>query len=101
MSPLVSEFIGAIIRWALTVFLTWLATHGVLTSEQVERMANPFTAHLLAGAAVALPLAWSLRAKWVGRLKLLAAQLLPAHATEDDIKVLAKEPEIKARAFQS
>ena len=99
MSPLLKEFLATVIRYGLTIVLARLEHAGVLTSDQVTRMAGPFAADILAWLVVLLPLAWGLRAKYVGFLKRLAARALPSHSSQAAIDDRAKDPDIKAQAF--
>ena len=76
MPILLSEFLGALLRWLLTGVGMWLMTHGVITADQSTRF--------LEGAVVAiLTLAWSLFQKYRARLKFLAALELPAGSGEE------------------
>jgi hypothetical protein len=79
MNPLLAQFLGAIIRWALTFAGAWFVSKGIITPEQSNEM--------IGGAIVALlSLAWVLWLKYADRLKLVTALSAPAGATEREIE---------------
>lgn len=86
MSPLLAEFIGALLRWLLTALGASLVARNVITPEQAARFAEGFSGQLVAALALLLPLAWSLWHKWWSRLRLRAARELPAYADDASLR---------------
>lgn len=95
--PLLLEFLGAIIRFALTGVGVWLVNKGVITSEQSGRFIDAATVGM---ALMVVSLAWSVLAKYRSRLKLLGALYGPFGGSEEEAKETAKDPMIKALAFR-
>lgn len=93
--PLILEFLGAVIRFALAGVFGWLVAKGVITADQASRFSAAMVASLAMGGATLL---WSLWAKYKSRLKLTAALELPKGATEDDAKDKAATMPV-AKAF--
>lgn len=85
MNPLLSEFVGAVLRWMLATAGTALVTRNVITAEQSDRFVSALTGHLLYLLPIAASLVWSLVHKYWSDLKLRAARDLPAGASDDDI----------------
>lgn len=83
MSPLLLEFLGAIVRWVLTAAGAALVAHDVITVDQAERFAAGFAPALVLLAA---PLVWSLAHKWYARVTLNAARELPAGAPDAQLR---------------
>lgn len=77
MNPLFEKFAGALIRWALTLIGGWLIKQGILNADDVEKM-------ILAVITVAVPLCWSIWAKWREQRKLATAAGMPK-ATLDEV----------------
>jgi len=86
MSPLLVEFIGALVRWALTAIGASLVTRQIITEDQAHRFAEGFTQQLLLVLPLAVPLVWSVWHKYWSRLKLRAARELPAGADDDTLR---------------
>jgi len=86
MSPLLVEFIGALVRWLLTALGASLVARNVITQEQAARFVEGFSGQLVAALALLLPLAWSLWHKYWARLKLRAARELPAYADDASLR---------------
>ena len=80
MSPLVAEFVGAVVRFLLTAAGAALVSRNIISAEQLPRFVEGFSGPLLSAALMALALAWSLWHKYWSRLKLRAARELPAGA---------------------
>lgn len=95
MSPLLAEFIGAVVRWLLTAAGAYLVAAGVITDEQAGRFVGASVPHVLAVLVLAAPLAWSLWQKYWAGLKLRAARQLPAHA--DDAQLLDRTKDLLFR----
>lgn len=85
MSPLLAEFVGAVLRWLLTAGGAALVAKGVITDEQAGRFVLASAPHLVALVAIAGSLVWSLWHKYWSRLKLRAARELPAGADDDQL----------------
>ena len=83
MSPLLLEFIGAVVRWLLTAAGAALVARNVITADQAERFAAGFAPALVLLAA---PLVWSLAHKWYARVTLNAARDLPAGAPDEQLR---------------
>lgn len=83
MSPLLLEFVGAIVRWLLTAAGAALVARGVITADQAARFAAGFAPGIVLLAA---PLLWSLAHKWYARVTLKAARELPAGAPDDALR---------------
>lgn len=96
MSPLVAEFLGAVVRWLLTALGAVLVARGVITDDQAGRFVIASVPHVVAILIVAVSLAWSLWHKWWSDLKLRAARDLPAGADDADLldrmRALARSP---------
>lgn len=95
MSPLLGEFLGAVIRWALSAVFGYLTLKKIITADQGARFTDGAVSYLLSKGpmlAMALaPLAWSLIAKYRTRIKFLTALEMPAGATEADVKKEIKQ----------
>lgn len=85
MSPLLAEFIGAVVRWLLTALGAALVARGVISDDQVARFVGGAAPHVVAALAIAASLAWSLWHKYWSRLKLRAARELPAGADDEQL----------------
>jgi hypothetical protein len=83
MSPLLVEFIGAIVRWLLTAAGAALVARNVITVDQAARFADGFAPALVLLLA---PLVWSFAHKWYARVTLKAARELPAGAPDDALR---------------
>lgn len=83
MNPMLSSFIGAIVRYALMGLAGYAVQHGLFTETDATKYAE--------AAAVAAPvLAWSLYQKYKGRQKLVTALAAPAGMTENDLEAHIK-----------
>lgn len=92
------EFLGALVRFALTGAGTWLVAKHVITAEQSVRFLDGATA----GALMLLSsLAWSLWQKLSARLTLKAALELPAYASEARAADRAKTNLTMSDAFKA
>lgn len=80
MAALVLELLGALVRAALTTMAGWLMAKGLVTSEQVGRMVEPFTAGIVLMIAT---VAWSLYAKYKGRVQLNTALASPPSTLQE------------------
>ena len=96
--PLLLEFLGAVLRFALTGIGAWLVAKGVITPEQAARFTD---AAVAGGALMLVSLGWSLWAKYRTRLKFLGALKLPAGASEEQAKEIGTLPSVKADAFKT
>lgn len=85
MSPLLAEFIGAVVRFLLTAAGAALVSRNIITADQLPRFVEGFSGPLLSAALMALALAWSLWHKYWSRLKLRAARELPAGADDYEL----------------
>lgn len=83
MNPLLSQFLGAILRWALTFAGAWFVQKGIITPDQSE---------LFIGGAITalLSLAWVLWLKYKDRLKLVTALDSRAGTTEREVERIVK-----------
>ena len=70
MQPLLVEFIGALVRWALTFLGAALVSRHVITADQAQRFAEGFGAEIAGAVLVLGPLVWSLLHKWYARVTL-------------------------------
>lgn len=86
MQTLLVEFLGAVVRWLLTVAGAALVARQVITADQAARFADGFAPELVGAALAALPLVWSLAHKWYARVTLNAARELPAGASDDQLR---------------
>lgn len=86
MQPLLVEFIGAIVRWGLTIFGAALVSKHVITVDQAQRFTNGFAPELAGAVLVAGPLAWSLAHKWYAKTVLDAARELPPGASDEQLR---------------
>lgn len=83
MNPLVSSFIGALVRWLLAGIAGYLVQHCVITGEQSQMY--------VAAAVVGAPaLLWSLWEKYRGKLLLHTAIMSPP-STVTELKEMANE----------
>ncbi len=96
--PLLLEFLGSVLRFALTSAGTWFVAQGVITEDQADRFVDAATA---GGAMMIAALVWSLWAKYRSRLKFLGALYSPMGASEDQAKTVGQLPEVKADAFRT
>ena len=96
MSPLLAEFIGAVVRFLLTAAGAALVSRNVITADQVPHFVDGFVGPVLSGLLMVAALGWSLWHKYWSRLKLRAARELPAGA--DDADVLNKMRDLQFRA---
>lgn len=78
MNPLLSEAIGSILRWALSIAAGLLVQQGIWSQAQAQT-------YVLAASMGALSLGWSLWAKYRARIKFLTALEAPAGATESSV----------------
>jgi uncharacterized membrane protein YqjE len=85
-TPVFAEFMGALIRWALTLITGYLSAKHVITADQADRLATELVKHALLLAPAAVALAWSVVQKYRSRLKFLAAQELPAGASDREVR---------------
>lgn len=99
MTPLFQALLGSLARAALTSLAGYLVAHHVLTSDQSDQFVTKAVAYVLAASPGLLAFAWSLWQKYTSRLKLIAANTLPAGASEDQINAKAKTPAVKAQVF--
>ncbi|HXG71341.1 MAG TPA: hypothetical protein VNJ04_12115 [Gemmatimonadaceae bacterium] len=83
MNPLVSQFISAVLRWALQGAFAYLIAKGVLTEEQGSIMLVG-----LVGSLVTL--AWMLWTKYKDRLKFVTALAAPIGSTERQVEASVK-----------
>jgi hypothetical protein len=83
MNPLLQDFIGTILRKALTSVAVFLVTYGWITPEQSEAYVAGLVLFLLG-------LGWSLWQKYKERLWFLTAIIAPANSTEAEVKALSK-----------
>lgn len=88
MDPMVTEFLGVLVRWAVTSAMAYLVAHHVLTADQGATFGADFIHRALLSLPLLATLAWGLWSKYHGRLKFMAALSMPTCATEND--VLAK-----------
>lgn len=86
MQPLLVEFIGALVRWALTFLGAALVSRHVITADQAQRFAEGFGAEIAGAVLVLGPLVWSLMHKWYARVTLAAARELPPGASDDALR---------------
>lgn len=86
MQPLLMEFIGALVRWALTFLGAVLVSKRVITIDQAQRFTEGFTPEIAGLVLVAAPLIWSLAHKWYARVTLNAARELPAGAPDEQLR---------------
>lgn len=84
MNPLVQDFILTILRKALTIAGTWLATKGLIGQNDVEEYAAGF-------ALLALSLVWSLWKRYRDRLDFLTAIEAPPGTNEKVVRQRAKQ----------
>jgi hypothetical protein len=79
MNPLLAQFLGAILRWALTFAGAWFVKTGIITPDQSE---------LFIGGAITalLSLAWVLWLKYADRLKLVTALDAERGTTEREVE---------------
>ncbi len=96
MSPLLLEFFGAVVRWALTAAGAALVSRNVITADQVPHFVDGFIGPVLSGLLMVAALGWSLWHKYWSRLKLRAARELPAgaddYALADRVRDLLMRP---------
>ena len=85
MSPLLAEFIGAFVRFALTAAGAALVSRNIISAEQLPRFIEGFSGPLLSAVLMAAALVWSLWHKYWSRLKLRAARELPAGADDEQL----------------
>ena len=85
MSPLLAEFIGAVVRFLLTAAGAALVSRNIISAEQLPRFIEGFSGPLLSAVLMAAALVWSLWHKYWSRLKLLAARELPAGADDEQL----------------
>jgi len=74
MNPLLSDFLGSILRHGLTTVAGALVAYGVLTPAQSTTMVAGFVVFLLGWG-------WSLWQKYAAHSKLLAALAVPSGTT--------------------
>lgn len=86
MQPLLVEFIGAIVRWTLTLVGASLVARNVITPDQAQRFTEGFAPELAGAVLVAAPLVWSLVHKWYARVTLEAARELPPGASDEQLR---------------
>lgn len=86
MQPLLVEFIGAVVRWGLTIVGAALVSRHVITADQAQRFADGFGPEIAGLVLVAGPLLWSLAHKWYARVTLAAARELPPGASDDQLR---------------
>lgn len=82
MNELLKQFLGALLRHALTGAAGYFVAKGILTPDQSSAM-------LAALVAAVLGVGWSLWQKYVGRLRLVSALDLPAGTSEARVKNFA------------
>lgn len=86
---LFQKFFGSVTRYLLIGVAGYLVQKGVISED--------LSTELLAAAAVGIPaLIWGLWSKYKDQLHFLAALKLPANATKDDAKKLAKTDAVSA-----
>lgn len=86
MDPMITEFIGVLVRWAITTAIAYLVSQHILTEDQGATFAADFTHKALISLPLLAPLAWGLWVKYRGRVKLMTALSMPANSTENDVK---------------
>jgi hypothetical protein len=79
MNPLLSEALGAILRWALTGLAGWFVSRGIWSADAASQ-------YVAATAIGLLTLGWSLWAKYKTRLKFVTALASPEWTTEVDVE---------------
>lgn len=78
MTPLLTEILGALVRWALTGIGGWLLAQGLLTHDQYDK--------LIAGAtAILVTLVWAIWVRYRDRLLLNTALKSPSVTTEVEL----------------
>jgi hypothetical protein len=83
VNTLQQQFLGALVRWGLTLLSGWLMARGTLKEGVSEEV--------IAATALAVPpLLWSLWQKAKARLAFKVALTLPAGAQEADVKEALK-----------
>ena len=85
MSPLLAEFIGALLRFLLTALGAALVSRNTISAEQLPRFVEGFSGPLFSAVLMAAALVWSLWHKYWSRLKLRAARELPAGADDAEL----------------
>jgi hypothetical protein len=89
MDPMVWDFLGVIVRWALTAAGAWLVGHHVLTASQSETYVTAFAHDLVIALPAIGGLAWGLWTRYHGRVKFLTA-LMPGVHTENQVNAILK-----------
>ena len=85
MDPMVIEFLGVLLRWALTSVGGYLVAHHILTAEQSEQFSSAFAHNAILALPAVAALALGLWSKYKGRIKFLTALSIHQPATENDV----------------
>jgi len=88
MNPLFVQFLGSLVRWAMTILFSWLVYHGVIEKTDADvylkELASASTVLWLVGLLA--PLAWGLWAKYASQLKFLTGLTMHPGTTEQEVK---------------
>ena len=87
--------LGGVIRWALTILVTFLLTRNVIDKETADKASGNVS--IIAGALVGLliPLAWSFYTKLRSRFRVNVALALPPGANRTDVDNVVANSTVK------
>lgn len=83
MNPMLFEFLKALFRYALSPVFAYLVAKGVIQTDEAET-------YMLGFILFVIPLLWAWFDQWRKRRWQLTAQAMPAGATEQEVKDVAK-----------
>ena len=85
MDPMLLDFLGVLVRWAITSIMAYLVAHHILSADQGASFTADFVHRALISLPLLAPLAWGLWVKYRSRVKLMTALSMPPSATENDV----------------
>ncbi len=86
----VIDLLGVIVRWAITVFGTWLVHEHIMSAGQADTFMADLVQHTMLALPAALALVWGLWAKYRSRKTLVTAVANPELRTEAAVKAFEK-----------
>lgn len=91
MGPLLLDILGTWVRAALVALSTYLIQHHIVTADQGDRLMTELFTHIMLTAPALAAVAWSMWAKYKGRIRFLTALEMPSGTSESKVKAIVAD----------